>query len=148
MATPSLLAPWFQTITVTSAAATSSTAAFSMGLGDSYAIGINVTVATGTTPTCDIVVQTSYDKGTTYIDLPLRFTQVTAAVVRWLEFRNGLGNNEVALEQVAADTGGTLAKNCVFDPAYMKLKYTIGGTNPVFTFKIIQGTIVAGSMAR
>lgn len=121
---------------VTAAAATASSAAFVMPPGESFSIVLNVSAATGTSPTMDVVLQTSYDGGTTFVDLPLRYTQVTAAVVRWLVFRNGIGMNEVALEQAAADTGGTLAKNCNFDPYNMKIKYTIGGTNPAFTFKV------------
>src|SRR3954471_14855289 len=100
----------------TALAATASSAAFSMDNAESYSLCLEVTAATGTSPTLDVVLQTSWDGGTTFIDLPLRFTQNTAAVVRWLVFRNGLGMNEVALEQAAADTGGTLAKNCNFDP--------------------------------
>jgi hypothetical protein len=61
----------------------------------------------------------------------LRFTQVTAASTKYLVFKLGLGGNEVALEQAAADTGGTLAKNCIFDPHNMRLRYTVGGTNPI-----------------
>lgn len=120
----------------TALAATASSAAFSMDNAESYSLCLEVTAATGTSPTLDVVLQTSWDGGTTFIDLPLRFTQNTAAVIRWLVFRNGLGMNEVALEQVAADTGGTLAKNCNFDPYNMKLKYTVGGTNPSFAFKV------------
>lgn len=127
------LNPRIQSVTVTAAAATASTAAIDMGLGDCFAIIVDVTTATGTSPTCDIVVQSALD-GTNYKDLPLRFTQKTAAAIEHLNFRLGLGNNEVALAQVAADTGGQLAKNCLFDPHKIKLKYTIGGTNPAFTF--------------
>ena len=121
---------------VSAAAATASSAAFVLPPGYSYSLVLDVATVTGTSPTMDVVLQTSWDNGTTFIDLPLRYTQVTAAVLRYLVFRNGLGMNEVALEQVAADTGGTLAKNCNFDPFNMKIKYTIGGTNPAFTFKV------------
>lgn len=120
----------------TALAATASSAAFVLPNAESYSLVLDVTTATGTSPTLDVVLQTSWDAGTTFIDLPLRYTQVTAAVVRYLVFRNGIGMNEVALEQVAADTGGTLAKNCNFDPYNMKLKYTVGGTNPVFAFRV------------
>jgi len=121
-------------LTVTAAAATATSSALSLPIADTYAIWVIVSAATGTTPTCDIVLQTSYDGGTTYVDLPLRYTQKTAAASEVLVFKNGLGNNEVALGQVVADTGGQVAKNCVFDWRYIKVKYTIGGTNPSFTF--------------
>jgi hypothetical protein len=95
----------------------------------------------------DVVVQTSFD-GTNYIDLPLRYTQVTAAAVKYLVFKQGLGMNEVALEQAAADTGGTLAKNCIFNPALLKIKYTIGGTNPALTFGLHVCEIPKGANAQ
>lgn len=120
----------------TTAAATATSSAISMGLADTYTLFLNVTAATGTSPTLDVVLQTSYDGGTTYIDLPLRYAQKTTATSNVLVFKCGLGNNEVALENAVADTGGTLAKNCVFDWRYMKIKYTIGGTNPSFTFAV------------
>jgi hypothetical protein len=132
--------PWNKVILASTALiSTSSTSAFAMPVtSGSFSIGITVSAASGTSPTADFVLQTSYDAGTTYVDLPLRWTQFNAAAgPRWLIFRNGLGNNEVALEQVAADTGGTLAKNCNFDPRYMKIKYTIAGTSPSFTTVII-----------
>lgn len=130
---------------VSAAAATASTAAFVLPNAESYSLVLDVTTATGTSPTLDVVLQTSWDNGTTFIDLPLRYTQVTAAAVKWLVFRNGLGMNEVALEQAAADTGGTLAKNCNFDINNMKIKYTIGGTNPVFTFRVHLFALPRGS---
>lgn len=145
-----LLAPKFvaPALTVTAAAATASTAAFSMGgLGDSYQLVLNISAATGTSPTMDAVLQTSFD-GTNYVDLPLRYTQKTAAGVAYLVFKLGLGGNEVALEQAAADTGGTLAKNCIFNPFLMKVKYTIGGTNPAFTFTLTPCMLPKGSNAQ
>lgn len=127
-------------VSVAAAAATSTSAAFSMGgIGDCYALILEVTAASGTTPTLDVVVQSSLDGGTNYIDLPLRFAQKTAAgsgTPEHLVFKLGLGGNEVALGQATADTGGSLAKNCIFDPNFMKVKYTIGGTNPSFTFAV------------
>lgn len=130
--------PWGKAawLTVTAAAATASSSNLTLPIGDCYALTVAVTAATGTTPTCDIVLQTSWDNGTTYRDLPLRYTQKTAAATEMIVFKLGLGNNEVALGQVVADTGGQLAKNCVFNPDYLKVKYTIGGTNPSFTFTV------------
>src|SRR5256885_5461461 len=50
-------------------------------------IVINVTTATGTSPTLDGVFQASIDKGTTYANLPLRTAQITAAGVHYFTFR-------------------------------------------------------------
>lgn len=129
-----LTRPIIKSLVASAAYTTTTTAAFAMPVGaDTYQITFNATAVTGTSPTADIVLQTSYDKGTTYVNLPLRSTQITAAGVRHFVFKLGLGNNEVALENSAADTGGTLAKNCIFDPEFMKAKVTIGGTNPSVT---------------
>lgn len=129
------LAPIINTLIASTAYTTTTTSAkFSLpGRADTYMILINATTVTGTSPTLDCVVQTSVDKGTTYVNLPLRSAQLTAASQSMMVFKLGLGNNEVALETGAAPTGGTLAKNCIFDPEYMKIKFTVGGTNPSFT---------------
>lgn len=129
--------PYFKpsVVTGTAVAATASSSAFSLPQGDCYQLYLNVTAATGTSPTMDVVLQTSFD-GTNYLDLPIRWTQKTAAAFELVVFKLGLGGNEVALAQVAADTGGQLAKNCIFDPSHLKIKYTIGGTNPAFTFAL------------
>ena len=133
--------PRYQSVTVSAATATATTSNIDLGLGDCFSIGLEVTAgATGTSPTLDCVLQTSFDGGTTYLDLPLRFTQKTTSTSsgtpEWLVFRLGLGENEVALGQTTADTGGQLAKNCLFDPHHMAVKYTIGGTSPTYTFTL------------
>jgi len=133
----SLQGAFVQVSTVTAAAVTATSAAFAVPVADEFSILISVTTATGTSPTCDIVFQNSFDKGTTYVNLPIRSAQITAAGTHWFTLRRGLGWGEAAFNQaLVADTGGALAKNVVFDPGYMKFKYTIGGTNPVFTFKV------------
>lgn len=124
---------------------TTTSAAFAMPVADTYDLIFNITAATGTSPTVDPVLQTSVDGGTTYVNLPLRCTQITATGVRHLVFKLGLGGNEVALESTAADTGGTLAKNCVFDPKFMKIKFTVGGTNPSVTIQVFLASTLAGS---
>lgn len=122
---------------VSAAAATATSGVVRCPLADEYSICVNVTAATGTSPTMDIVFLGSTDKGTTYVNLPLRSAQMTAAGVHWFSFRRGLGWGEAAFNQaLVADTGGALAKNVVFDPQYVKYKYTIGGTNPSFTFTV------------
>lgn len=112
---------------------TVTTAALDFGIGSSYTVVFDVGTGTGTSPTLDFVIQSSLDGGTTWINLPLRTAQITtAATTTMLVFRNGLGENEVALNQITAATGGTLAKNCNFDPKYMRIVATIGGTNPSY----------------
>ena len=119
--------------------AATGTQILTLGMGDCFSIGLEVTAATGTSETLDCVAQTSLD-GTNWVDLPIRWTQKTTATSvgtpEWLVFRMGLGQNEVALGQVTADTGGQLVKNCIFNPAFFRVKYTIAGTNPSYTFKL------------
>lgn len=132
-----LIKPIIKSLLASSALTSSTSQAFVMPIGcDTYHLIVYVSAVTGTSPTADFVLQTSVDGGTTYINLPLRSTQVTAAGQIHFVFKLGLGNNEVALESPAASTGGTLAKNCVFDPTKMKLAYTLGGTSPSFTTQL------------
>lgn len=130
--------------TAAAEAATATSTAANIGLADSYTLVINVTTVTGTSPTLDMVVQGSIDLGTTYANLPLRTAQITAAGVHYISFRNGLAQGEVGFNQAGvADTGGALTKDVVFDPRFIKVKSTIGGTNPAFTY-----TITAFAMPR
>ena len=136
----SLQQPYVKTLfTVTSATTstyTSSTLDF--GIGSSYTLYLSNGAGTGTSPTLDWVVQTSYDKGTTWLNLPLRTAQITtAATVTTFVFRNGLGENEVAINQIVAATGGTLAKNSNFVPQYMRIVGTVGGTNPSYAANLL-----------
>ena len=142
----SLQLPVFKTLIASTAYTTTTTSAnFSLPYGDTLHIILKTTAATGTSPTMDAVLQTSVDAGTTYVNLPIRSTQITAAGQNHWVFKMGLGGNEVALENPAADTGGTLAKNCIFDPRYLKVKFTIGGTNPSFTTVVYGASTPAGS---
>lgn len=127
---------------------TTTSAAFAMpgaANADTFVLIFRHTAATGTSPTMDAVVQSSVDGGTTYVNLPLRTTQVTAAGQNYIVWKMGLGESDAALESPAADTGGTLAKNCLFDPAFMKVKFTIGGTNPSITTVVYAATLNKGS---
>lgn len=136
-----LLQPILKTLVASTAhTSTEASSVFAMPVGaDTYQILLYYTAVSGTSPTCDAVLQSSPDNGTTYINLPIRGTQVTAAGQDYFVFKLGLGNNEVALESPAASTGGTLAKNCIFDPKKMKVLFTLGGTSPSFTVTIYGG---------
>lgn len=126
-------------LTLTATAATTTSAQFGLGRAKEgvYTMIINMTAATGTSPTCDIVLQSSPDKGTTYINLPIRSAQVTAATNINITFRNGFPSIAGVQNAATADTGGALVKDVVFDPDFMKIKATIGGTNPTFTGKVL-----------
>jgi len=133
-----LVTPQARTLlTVAATATTATSAALDLGVADSYCLVFNVTTASGTSPVLDIVVQTSPDGGTTYVNMPLRTAQKTATGVSWILFQGCLGRGEAASETgLISNTGGTLAKNCVFDPHHVKIVYTIGGTNPSFAFTV------------
>lgn len=124
-------------LSVGAVTATGTSSVMALPLADSYTIVFDVSSVTGTSPTLDIVMQCSYDKGTTYINMPLRSAQITAAGIHVNTLRRGLGWGEAATTQAGvADTGGAVNKNFVFDPDYVQFKYTIAGTSPSFTLKI------------
>lgn len=91
--------------------ATNSSAALVVGNYREAIATLNVTAASGTTPTLDVKLQTSDDGGTTWYDLPGGvFTQRTAAGAQALQITN---------------FGDTL-----------RAVSTIGGTTPSFTYAI------------
>ncbi len=138
--------PIFKTLVASAAVtATGVSAAFVLPLADAYTFLVNCSAASGTSPTLDIVYQTSIDGGTTYVNMPWRHTQITAAGVNFLTVRLGLGIGEVGAEGAAASTGGTLVKPFVPDVNFMKLSYTIGATTPSFTFSVTAFMLPKGS---
>jgi hypothetical protein len=123
--------------TAAAEAATATSTAANIGLADWYTLVINVTAVTGTSPTLDCVAQASIDNGTTFVNLPIRSAQITAAGVHFFSFRQGLAGGEVGFNQAGvADTGGALVKDVLFDPRAFKVKSTIAGTNPAFTYTL------------
>lgn len=79
--------------------------------GDTLSLVVNVTAASGTTPTLDLAVQWSVD-GTTWApaETPDAFTQITT-------------------------TGAKVKTFTVKAPSY-RVVWTIGGTTPSFTFTV------------
>lgn len=78
---------------------------------DSALVFLNVTAASGTTPTLDVKLQTSDDGGTTWYDLPNgSFTQKT-----------NIGSQVLAFTSV----GDTI-----------RVASTVGGTSPSFTYAV------------
>ena len=136
----SILASAAQTVTVT-------IPKFVLPLADAYTFYLNSTTVTGTSPTLDVVFQTSIDGGTTYVNIPWRYAQQTAAAVNIMTVRCGLGIGEVGAETAVAATGGTLNKPCVFDPNFMKAVFTIAGTSPSFTVSLTSIALPRGSMS-
>ena len=148
MAIHAISSPYVKSILASAARTSTSTAKFTMPMADSYTFFVNCTAASGTSPTLDIVYQTSIDGGTTYVDLPWRHAQITSATANILTVRLGLGLGETVVEQAVADTGGTLAKAAVCDISNMQVKWTVTATTPSFTFSITLIAIGDGASPR
>lgn len=87
------------------------------GRYEKFAFQLDVTAASGTTPTLDVKVQHSIDGGTNWFDL-VSFTQKTAAGEEL--------KAEAEVEGATAEAYG----DC------FRVSYTIGGTTPSFTFSV------------
>lgn len=118
---------------VTAAATASQT--FTLQPCDSLSVMVSSAAGTGTTPTLDFSVQTSPDGGTTWFVIE-RFTQITTSAAKeTITFKPYLGVGDAATAFVSAATGGQAKQNivCAKD---CRITYTIGGTNPSFTFDV------------
>lgn len=104
---------------------------------------LNITAASGTSPTLDLNIEITPDDGTTWFTA-FRFAQQTAASkARVIAVFHGHATNTAVVvtnpnagNAVAlALTGGALSAGC---PISRKIRanYDIGGTNPSFTFTL------------
>ena len=132
------------------ALATGATAAFTLPYADAYRLLLVIGTVTGTNPTFDAVLQDSPDGGTTWVNLPLRFTQViatgTAINAPYIIFKPE--NLAVAASAgVVAATGGALAVDTPINVKYVRLAYTVGGTaTPTIPFTLYANTINRGQI--
>lgn len=101
---------------------------------DSAVIVLDVTAVTGTSPTMDVAIQCSPDDGTTFYTVA-RFAQNTGTVTLAKTFLTHQGDGTAAAVLTVADTGGVLESNIPFTNQ-IRFLYTIGGTNPSFTFVV------------
>lgn len=129
-------------LAVASTQTTALSAKLTLPVADAYTFFINTTTATA--GTLDVSFQTSVDGGTTYLNLPWRFAQISAVSTNILTVRLGLGVGEIGAETATADTGGTLVKPAVPDVNFMKVKYTIA-TGP-FVFNLYYIALPKGSV--
>lgn len=127
---------------IAAAQATGASPAFALPFGDTYTFYLNVTAAGQTT--CDTVFQTSVDGGTTYVNVPWRFAQVTTATGCFvLNVHAGVGpGTETGTMTTGfgtniAATGGALALQSVVDPRFMKLSMTVSGTAPISDLYVV-----------
>lgn len=129
--------------------ATGNSTAFTLPLADSYGIFINVTAASGTTPTLDAVLQSTPDSGTTWLNLPIKWTQLTTTGQAFVRFQQTMGLGEAASAGVALGTGAATAANTPFIGAVnttvlgassqiptVRIAYTVTGTTPSFTLGV------------
>ena len=130
-------------VAIPSTQATGASTAFSVPFADSYTFYLNVTTAGQTS--MDTVFQTSVDGGTTYVNVPWRFAQVTTVTGCYvLDVNCGVGSaagptgtittGEGAL---TAATGGALSLGAIVDPRFMKFFMTVSGTAPVSNLYVI-----------
>lgn len=115
---------------------TGASAAFAIPPADAYTFYLNITTAGQTS--CDVVFQTSVDGGTTYVNIPWRFAQVTTATGTFcLNVHAGVGpGTETGTTTTGQGTniaasGGALSLQALVDPRFMKVLKTISGTGPV-----------------
>jgi hypothetical protein len=139
-------------VSIAAAQATGSSAAFALPFADAYTFYLNVTAAGQTT--MDTVFLTSIDGGTTYVNVPWRFAQVTTTTGCFvLDVGIGAGPNSptgtltTGEGTLIAGTGGVLSLQAIVDPRFMKLGMTVTGTAPISTLYVAcwpKGTRAAG----
>lgn len=122
-------------ISIATSATTGSSAAFKLPIADAYTFYLNVTTAGQTS--ADVVFLTSVDGGTTYVNVPWRFAQVTTATGCFvLNVHTGAGRTSATGTITSGEgantaaTGGALNLQAIVDPRFMKIGYTITGTAP------------------
>lgn len=135
--------PYFKNcLSIAAAQATGTSAVFSIPFADAYTFYLNVTTAGQTT--MDTVFQTSVDGGTTYVNVPWRFAQVTTTTGCFvLDVHAGVGpaaGPAGALTTgegtLIAGTGGVLSLGAIVDPRNMRLSMTVSGTAPIGTLYV------------
>lgn len=122
-------------ISIATSATTGSSAAFTIPFADAWTFYLNVTTAGQTS--ADVVFLTSVDSGTTYVNVPWRFAQVTTATGCFvLNVHSGCGRTSATGTLTTGEgantaaTGGALNLQAIVDPRFMKIGYTITGTAP------------------
>jgi hypothetical protein len=120
--------------------ATGNSATFVMPYADAYRLLLVTSAASGTTPTLDAVLQDSPDGGVTWVNLPLKFTQLTTVGSAYIIFKM-VGPADAATAGSQAATGAATAVNCPVNVQFVRLLLTIAGTTPSFTYKLFANMI-------
>ena len=129
---------------------TGNSTAFVMPYADAYRLILAIGTVSGTGPTFDAVLQDSPDGGTTWVNLPLRFTQCTvtgtAATNPYIIFKP-VSISDAASAGVTAATGGATAANTPINVQNVRLFFTVGGTStPTFPYKLYANTVMRGQI--
>lgn len=98
---------------------------------------LDVTAQSGTTPTLDVLVDTSVDNGTTWY-LAFGWAQVGANTGTWrLDIRdNGIGFAEVgAVSTISSGVTSPVTQNCVMTQD-IRVRWVIAGGTPSYTFAV------------
>lgn len=130
-------------VAIAAAQATGASTAFTIPFADSYTFYLNVTTAGQTS--MDTVFQTSVDGGTTYVNVPWRFAQVTTTTGCFvLNVNTGVasaagptGTLTTGEGTLIAGTGGVLSLGAIVDPRFMKLSMTVSGTAPISNLYVV-----------
>ena len=104
---------------------------------DDIVVVLDVTAASGTTPTLDVYIQGSYD-GVNWTDIG-HFTQVTAAGRRYLSIKPRQDTATTTATEDWAEQVRNLAAGSVRNiaaPCLIRADAVIGGTTPSFTFAV------------
>jgi len=134
------LFPQVQTLVATATITTNTTSAVqAIPYGQSYRFLFNVGTVSGTSPTMVATIATSYDGGTTFVDVLTSTTLNTTGTGCSIVFRPYLSDGEISTSQIATATATTTitptaatVANGPIDPRYIKVKYLVGGTSPSF----------------
>lgn len=150
MSTAGTVQPASKLLATGTALATGNTASFVMPYADAYRLILVIGTVSGTNPTFDAVLQDSPDGGTTWVNLPLRFTQVTvtgtAATTPYIIFKP-VSISDAGSAGVVAATGGALGVNTPINVRNVRLAYTVGGTaTPTIPFTLYANTIGRGQI--
>lgn len=150
MPSAGMIQPGYTKLASGTALATGNTSTFTLPYADAYRLLLVIGTVSGTSPTFDAVLQDSPDGGSTWVNLPLRFTQVTVtgtpATSPWIIFKM-VSISDAGSAGVTAATGGALGTNTPVNVKFVRLAYTVGGTGtPTIPFTLYANTINRGQI--
>jgi len=131
--------PQTQTLIASTAYTASTTsAALTLPSASSYRIVIALNTVSGTSPTMVVALATSFDGGTTYVEVCSTSTMSTSGNGQQLLIRPYLGIGDAATNAACsllgtADLAAAVVNNGPINPQYVKLRFILGGTSPSFT---------------